>query len=37
MGKYRDLVVWQKAMGLTKEIYDLTKKLPREERFALVS
>ena len=34
---YRDLVVWQKAMDLVVEIYKLTKKLPREERFGLTS
>jgi four helix bundle protein len=32
---YRDLIVWQKAMELTVEIYRLTKKLPKEEMFVL--
>ena len=32
---YQDLVVWQRAMELAKEIYTLSKKLPREELFAL--
>ena len=32
---YRDLLVWQKAMELTKEIYSLVKFLPREENYAL--
>ena len=32
---YRQLKVWQKAMDLTVEIYNLVKKLPREETYAL--
>ena len=32
---YQNLIVWQKAMDLTTEIYRLTKKLPREETYAL--
>jgi four helix bundle protein len=34
---YRDLVVWQKGIALAKEIYLLTKKLPADEKFGLVS
>lgn len=34
---HRDLVVWQKAMELVVVIYRLSKKLPAEERFGLVS
>ena len=34
---YRDLVVWQKGMELAKEIYLLTKHLPADEKFGLVS
>lgn len=30
---HRDLVVWQKAMDLVDEIYDLAEELPVEERF----
>ena len=30
-----DLIVWQKAMDLTTEIYRLIKFLPREETYAL--
>ncbi len=33
---YRDLIVWQKAMDLVVEIYKLTQKLPRTERFGLI-
>ena len=33
--KYRDLIVWQKAMKLVKEVYSLAKKLPKEELYAL--
>lgn len=34
---YRDLVVWQKGMDLAQEIYLLTKHLPADEKFGLVS
>src|SRR3989344_2517256 len=34
---YEDLVVWQKAMELTEEIYRLTKDFPREELYGLTS
>ena len=32
---FRDLIVWQKAMDLTVEIYKLVKYLPKEETYAL--
>ena len=32
---YKRLIVWQKAMDLTEEIYSLVKKLPAEERYAI--
>ena len=32
---YKDLIVWQKSIMLTKEIYKLVKKLPKEEIYAL--
>ena len=34
---YRDLVVWQKGIELAREIYLLTKNLPSDEKFGLVS
>ena len=34
---YRDLKVWQKAMDLVVEIYQITKKFPKEELFSLTS
>ena len=34
---YRDLVVWQKGITLAREIYCLTKNLPADEKFGLVS
>ena len=34
---YRDLVVWQKGIALAREIYLLTKNLPADEKFGLVS
>ena len=32
---YEQLIVWQKAMDLTVEIYRIVKLLPREELYAL--
>ena len=32
---YKKLIVWQKAMQLTTDIYKIVKKLPKEELFAL--
>ena len=32
---YQDLIVWQKAMELAKNVYLLVKKLPKEELFSL--
>lgn len=34
---YRDLLVWQKAMNLVIEVYQLTNLLPREENYNLSS
>ncbi len=34
---YRDLLVWQKAIDISQEIYELTKLFPRDEQFALTS
>ncbi len=36
-GGYRDLVVWQKAMAWTEQVYAITRRLPSEERFGLSS
>ena len=34
---YRDLIVWQKGIELTKAIYERTKQFPSDERFGLIS
>lgn len=34
---YKDLVVWQKAVQLVKELYSLTEKFPREEQFVITA
>ena len=34
---YQDLVVWQKSIELVKQIYDLTKQFPSEEKYGLKS
>ncbi len=35
--RYRDLVAWQKAMGVVSDVYELTRQWPREELFGLTS
>jgi len=32
---FRDLIVWQKAMSLVKEVYVVTRTFPKEEIFGL--
>ena len=34
---YRDLEVWQRSMKLAKNIYEVTKGFPPEERFGLTN
>lgn len=34
---YRTLVVWQKSMELTKQVYTITKEFPKEEVYGLTS
>lgn len=33
---YKDLIVWQKAIELVKEIYKIAKQLPQDEKYILV-
>jgi four helix bundle protein len=33
--QFRNLQVWQKAMGLAREVYRITKTFPKEEMFGL--
>ncbi|MGH9411138.1 MAG: four helix bundle protein [Vicinamibacterales bacterium] len=35
--EFRDLIVWQKAHALVLLVYGVTRKLPKEELFGLVS
>lgn len=37
MGDYKDLRVWQAAMGLAATVYRETKSLPDDERYGLTS
>ncbi len=37
MHKYKELKVWQKAVQLTKLIYQLTTSFPVEEKFGLIN
>jgi len=34
---YQDLIVWQKSMDLAAQIYQVTKKLPKEEMYSLTN
>jgi len=34
---HKELIVWQKSIGLVKDIYGLTNKLPKEEMYGLSS
>jgi len=37
MHSYRDLIVWQKAFALSKEVYHLTASFPDTEKYGLSS
>jgi four helix bundle protein len=37
MKTFRNLLIWQKAMNLVTETYQITKTLPKEELFGLTS
>lgn len=37
VSSYRDLKVWQAGIGLTKQVYILTKEFPKHEVFGLSS
>lgn len=37
MHKFRDLIVWQKAMELAKEVYPLTRRFPYTEQKGMIS
>lgn len=37
MNKFKNLLVWQKAMEVSEEVYQLTTDFPKEEKFALQS
>jgi four helix bundle protein len=34
---YKDLVVWQKSIALVKQVYQVTRTFPADEKFGLVS
>lgn len=37
MNRFKELLVWQKAIDLAVDVYRVTEKLPKEERFGLIS
>lgn len=34
---YQELIVWQKAMDLVEDVYEVSKAFPREETYGLTS
>jgi four helix bundle protein len=36
MGSYKDLIVYQKAFALAMDIFEITKKFPKEETYSLI-
>ncbi|MBI2188682.1 MAG: four helix bundle protein [Acidobacteria bacterium] len=36
-GSFRDLKVWQQAMGLVEDVYRVTSQFPLDERFGLTA
>jgi|SRR3972149_11242932 len=37
INSYKDLIVWQKAFKLSLDVYEVTKKFPKEEVYGLTS
>ncbi len=37
MHKFKELIVWQKARELVKEVYKLTSSFPESEKFGLIT
>jgi len=37
MSSYKDLKVWQTSMDLVVDIYDITSRLPKDEKYGLIS
>ena len=35
MGSFKDLIVYQKAFALAMEIFEISKRFPKEEKFSL--
>ena len=37
MQKFTDIVVWQKAHEFTLKVYEVTKSIPTEEKYGIIS
>jgi len=37
MKSYKELIVWQKGISLTKEIYQISEQFPEKEKYALAN
>ncbi len=35
INSFQDLKIWQKSMDIVEEIYNITKKMPKEEQYGL--
>ena len=33
---FRDFIAWQRAKALARQVYEITRKFPNEEKFGLV-
>lgn len=37
MKNFKELIIWQKGIGIVKRVYELTKHFPAQEKFGLIS
>ena len=37
MKNFKELIIWQKGIEITKKVYQLSKQFPGEEKFGLIS
>lgn len=37
MKNYKELIIWKKGIEFVKDVYTLTKKLPKEEKYGMIS
>jgi len=37
MKNFKELIIWQRGIGIVKKVYDLTKQFPSQEKFGIIS